>query len=300
MKKEMVGSLPLYLTGPTGVGKSGVAMALAKALGDVELINGDAFQLYRGFPLITACPSQEDRESVTHHLYEVLDPEEVCDVGRYRELALGAIADIRQRGKRALIVGGSGLYLKGLTHGLGDVPEQDPVLRAELDGWTLEAICEQLREVDPESLASIEGPNRRYLQRALEIFRQTGTPASQVRTSWKESPVGLVGFLLFRDRAELTKRIDARVKTMWEEGAAEEVLAVPRWSATSEKAIGVREILAWGQGRMSTEECISQIQQASRRYAKRQMTWFRRESWLQKIKVEEGEDMASIVRQLHA
>ena len=276
----------LYLAGPTGAGKSVVALEVASATG-AELVNADAFQLYRGLEVLTAAPTADDRERVPHHLYGVLGLEESCDAARYASMARAVLADLAARGVPAVVVGGSGLYLKALTHGLSDLPS-DPVVRAELAARPLDDKVAELRDVDPLGAAAMNLTNERYVDRALEIWRLTGRPASEARAAWEgPDPVGLCGVLLTWDREALCERIDRRVEAMFEGGAVAEVAAVVGAgrvvSPTAEKAIGFREIANHLAGRCTRDEAVAAIQQATRRYAKRQMTWFRRERWLKTV-----------------
>jgi tRNA dimethylallyltransferase len=269
----------VFVVGPTAVGKTVRALDLARLLGG-EIVNADAFQLYRGLPTLTACPSPDERALVPHHLFEVLSPAETCDAGRYLELARPVLADLAGRGKAAVIVGGSGLYVKALTHGLEDTPPSDPELRARLDALSHGEILRLLSRIDPASLASLGPHNRRYLQRAVEITLTARNPASSLRRAWNQTPSGLRGVLLERPREELAERIARRVDAMLAGDAVREVAAVTAWSSTSSRAIGVREIQALRRGETGLEECAEAIRAATRRYAKRQLTWFRRERWL--------------------
>lgn len=275
---------PFFLAGPTGSGKSALALALARHL-PAEIVNADAYQLYRGIATLTAGPTESDRQACPHHLYQILEPAESCDAGRYLSLALPVLAEISQRQRIPLVTGGSGLYLKALSHGLDDSVAVDPGLRAQLDRLSLEEIRERLARADPVSLCRIEPRNRRYLQRALEISLSAQRPASLLRTAWEGNPPGLRGVLVERPREELFARIERRVVTMFERGALAEVNAISTWSPTSLQAIGVREILAHLRGETSLAVCIESIQKATRRYARRQLTWFRREVWLHRITI---------------
>ncbi len=278
--------MTLYVAGPTGSGKSAFALQLAEAL-DGEIVNADAFQVYREIPILTAQPEADALAAVPHHLYGILGVAENCDAGRYLGQAKPVLEDIISRGKTAIVVGGSGLYIKALTHGLQDAPPASAELRQELDVLSTEALVSRLNEQDPEAAAAIDPRNRRYVQRALEIVLTTGRSWIESRQAWKEDVPHLQGILFLRDRQDLYARIDARVHSMFARGAVEEVRSVVSWSENAPKAIGVREIQALLRGEMEREPCIAAIQQASRRYAKRQMTWFRRENWLRPVDVSE-------------
>lgn len=281
---------PIYLCGPTASGKSAHALRLAQEL-DGEIVNADAFQLYRGLEILTAAPAPADFEIVPHHLYGVLDPAETCDAQRYLQLALPVIEEISSRGKTPIVTGGSGLYLKFLTHGPSPLPPGDAATRARLDALSLEELCQQLHSVDPEEAARINLRNRRYVARALEIFLLSGIPASQQRNNWQhvseEKEQHLQGYLLQVERAMLHHRIALRSAQMLQQGAITEVAKLrSQLSATCLKAIGVPQILAFLDGEIDAQLCEQKIIEATRQYAKRQETWFRRETWLQPIVVE--------------
>ncbi|MEM7011533.1 MAG: tRNA (adenosine(37)-N6)-dimethylallyltransferase MiaA [Verrucomicrobiota bacterium] len=281
-----VGECPIYIAGPTGCGKSAVAVRLAEKIGG-EIVNADAFQIYGELRIITARPSREDEERVPHHLYGAFSCMESCDASRYAEHAEPIVAEIAARGQTPIIVGGSGLYIKALTHGLQDAPPADPEIRAELNALSLQQLQDRLRELDPASADRIDPQNRRYVQRATEICLITGRPASEAREAWENDDPTLRGIVLTRPREELYERINQRVDLMIDEGAIEEVAAVETWSETAIKAIGVREIQQLLNGEIDKAECVAQIQQASRRFAKRQLTWFNREKWLTPMSADE-------------
>ena len=280
-----------YFTGPTGAGKSALAMQVAADCG-AEIVNADAFQLYRGLEILTAAPSALDRAKVPHHLYGVLEVGETCDAARYAVMARRVLAELAARGVPAFVVGGSGLYIKALTHGLSDLPS-DETVRAQLAARPLEEKIEQLRELDPVGAETMNLANPRYVDRALEICLLTGRPASEGRSAWRgPDPEGLHGVMLTWEREELYRRIDRRVVAMFEAGVVDEVAALAgsveagggrAWSLTVEKAIGWREISAYRAGTLSRDEVVAAMQLATRRYAKRQLTWFRREKWLKTV-----------------
>jgi len=282
---------PFYVCGPTASGKSARALALAR-LWDGEIVNADAFQLYRGLETITAAPTADELTGVPHHLYGVLDPSETCDSGRYLRMAQPVIDDIIARGKIPLITGGSGLYLKFLTHGPSPLPRGDASLRAALDATPLESLVAELCAVDPVEAAQINQQNRRYVSRAVEIFRLTGIPASAQRRNWEHVTAAkekeLRGIVLQVPRPLLHERIAARCFQMLENGAIEEIATHRHHlSQTCRKAIGVPQIIDLLDGKIDRDTCLQLITQATRQYAKRQETWFRRETWLQSVSWDE-------------
>lgn len=273
---------PFYIVGPTGSGKSAVAMALATRIGG-EIVNADAFQLYRGLDIVTAKPSPQDQRAVPHHLIDVLDPSETCDAHRYRTMALPVIEDIARRGRTAIIVGGSGLYVKALSHGLAPVPPGNPRLRDRLMQFTLPEKVIWLLRRDPHAARSVNLRNPRYVDRALEICLATGTPQSQIRQTFARTPADARGVVLHRSRHVLHERINQRVLDMVNAGLEQEVRQLAGLSSTAGKAIGIREMHQLIAGAWTLDEAIAAMQQATRRYAKRQITWFKRETWLQTI-----------------
>ena len=274
---------PLFICGPTASGKSSVALTLAKELNG-EIVNADAFQLYRGLETITAAPTQEEQEDIPHHLYSVADPSESHDAASYLKLAQPVIADIHSRGRLPIVVGGSGLYLKFLTHGPSPLPSADAALRQKLEGTPLPELFAQLQELDPEGAAKVDQKNPRYVQRALEICLLTGKPASELRASFRHrDESALKGIVLHWERPQLHERIALRTEQMLAGGAIEEVAQLTDISPTTAKAIGIREIQQHLAGEITREQCAELITIATRQYAKRQLTWFRREKWLQQL-----------------
>ncbi len=260
-----------------------MAVELAEKIGG-EIVNADAFQLYTGLDILTAKPTQAERARVPHHLYDVLPLTEACDAQRYHHLALPIIQEISERGRVPIVVGGSGLYIKALTHGLSPLPEGDPVLRARLASLPLEEKVAQLLSLDPAAATTVPLQNPRYVERALEICLLAGRPQSELRQGFETQQVSAQGVFLEWEREKLYQRINQRVLSMMESGLVEEVAALETAaSKTAEKAIGVREARAFLEGQISREECVASIQQNTRHYAKRQCTWFRREKWLQTI-----------------
>jgi len=286
-----------FIVGPTATGKSELGADVAQVL-NAEIVSADAFQIYRGLDLLTAKPDASTLVKAPHHLIGTISLTEEMNAEKYRRLALRAIEEINSRGKLALVVGGSGLYVKALTHGLPPLPEPDPKLREKLMAMSLDELRSQLIELDPETARKIDVKNRRRLVRALEICLLTGKSASLQREQWTVAASlceaqtadlmggrrgashseAATGVFVFRDREELYARINQRVEAMFEKGVIEEVRASGTTSATASQMIGLREICELLEGRMSLSPCISEIQQATRRYAKRQLTWFRQQT----------------------
>ena len=271
-----------FIAGPTASGKSELAADVAAHCG-AEVVSADAFQIYRGFPILTAQPDEATLRKVPHHLINSVPPTEEMSAEKLRGLAEAAIENINQRGKLALIVGGSGLYIKALTHGLAPLPAVDPELRAELNGLSLEELTARLAVVDPPGAAKIDRRNKRRVVRALEIFAQTNAPASAQRLEWQEVSSGAPGVFVFRDCAELYARIDRRVEAMFRDGVMEEAARLGALSKTAAKTLGLDQVRQLLEGKISSSDCIVEIQQATRRYAKRQLTWFRRQTNLEPL-----------------
>ena len=283
-----------FIAGPTASGKSLLAADVAARCG-AEIVSADAFQIYCGLPLLTAQPDEATLRKVPHHLIGTVPPSEAMSAEKFRELALSAIEDINRRGKLAIVVGGSGLYLKALTHGLAPLPAVDPRLRAELGVLSLEELNDRLLSVDPLGAETIDRKNKRRLVRALEIFAQTGRPASGQRAEWDQDVRDLHSVVVFRDRAELYARIDRRVDEMFRNGVTEEVGRVAEVSTTAARALGFSQIRLLREGKISQAECAAAIQQATRRYAKRQLTWFSRQTTLEPLNLSLLKDHAAAV-----
>ncbi|TAE74284.1 MAG: tRNA (adenosine(37)-N6)-dimethylallyltransferase MiaA [Verrucomicrobia bacterium] len=273
-----------FVCGPTASGKSARALDLAREL-DGEIVNADAFQLYRKVEVLTAAPPAEDRKQVSHHLYGVLDPIQPIDAMGYLRLVIPKITEIVDRGKTPILVGGSGLYLKFLSHGPSPLPPGDPILRAELDALPLSTLVDRLREIDPVEAARTALANRRYVSRALEVCLLAGVPCSSLRDDWEQATqtrsASLRGIVLSPPRGELHQRISQRTRAMLDGGAIEEVASLGETAPGLEKAIGLREIRRHLAGEISRDDCADLIDAATRQYAKRQESWFRREHWLQ-------------------
>jgi tRNA dimethylallyltransferase len=220
------------------------------------------------------------------------------DVAQYLEAAQSCIAEIRSRKKLPVVVGGTGLYLRALTRGLSDLPKADAALRAQLDAAPFEELQQRITALDPDGAGRIDLKNKRRLIRAIEVCILTGKPFSNFRNEWKTLPENITAFLLARDREDLCERIDRRVIGMFRNGAIDEVRRLADAGPTASQAIGFREIRALLAGKINDDECITLVQQATRRYAKRQLTWFRREPFFESINLSQNTDLESAIAKI--
>ncbi|MDB4055236.1 tRNA (adenosine(37)-N6)-dimethylallyltransferase MiaA [Akkermansiaceae bacterium] len=291
----------IYVCGPTASGKSSLAIELACLL-DGEIVNADAYQLYRGLEIISAAPDASELICAPHCLYGVLEQEELCDAMQFRKMALTAIAEIQSRGKLPIITGGSGLYLKFLSHGPSPVPTGDEALREQLALESDDALVARLCEIDPEGAELTNLKNRRYVIRALEICLLSGRKMSELKNDWKHKSdaieKNLRGVYLQWDKDLLRDRINRRVDIMLELGAIKEVAALKNPSATCEKAIGIPQIKSYLAGEIDLTECKERIAAATRQYAKRQRTWFSKENWLTPCPIDPDTVMKDLAEEL--
>ena len=275
------------ITGPTASGKTALSLSLAKAL-DGEIISCDSMQIYRGMDIGTAKATSAEREEVAHHLIDIVSPLDNFSVESYREMATRCCRELDSRGKTPLFVGGTGLYIDSLTRGSAmSVPESDSDYRDRiLEGLKtdedIDALWQRLYEVDAESADKIHKNNIKRVIRALEIYDKTGRKKSDLdRESQNFIPEVFVGMITldFLDRELLYSRIDTRVDIMVEQGLISEVESLYRRGLLSGKtasaAIGYKEIVDFLESKCTLNEAIEKIKLASRRYAKRQLTWFR-------------------------
>jgi tRNA dimethylallyltransferase len=304
----------VVLSGPTAVGKTRVAVALAPLLG-AEIVCADSRTVYRHMDIGTAKPSPEDRRAVPHHLLDVVDPDEVLTLAQYQRLADRAIAEIRARGHLPLLVGGTGLYIRAVVDRIA-IPRVPPnwELRTQLEEEERRegpgALHRRLQAVDPLAASRIHPRNLRRIIRALEVYAATGTPISafqdQVRGGrWTPPPAGTALLLaLTLDRARLYRRIDQRIDAQLSSGLVEEVRALlragysPRLPAL--QALGYKEIVPYLEGRTTLPEAVALLRRNTRRYAKRQITWLRADPRYRWVDVDDlpPEEVAALLRRI--
>lgn len=268
----------VILTGPTGCGKSALALDLAEQLGG-EIVSADSMTLYRGMDIGTAKPTTAERERIRHHLLDLLDPGESANVAWWRDRAAAACADIAARGKLPVLVGGTPFYLQAVLYGLFDSPPADEPLRRQLEAEDRFVLHARLAEVDPPTATRLHPNDVRRVVRALEVFALTGRPISSFQESWSAPPAPIPIVVLDRPRDELYRRIDSRVEAMLAAGWLDECrrLRESPLSREAGQALGYPELLAFLAGTGPPwNETVARICTRTRQFAKRQLTWFRR------------------------
>lgn len=274
----------ILLSGPTAVGKTELALEIALRLG-TEIVNADSMQVYRHMDIGTAKPGAKERALVPHHLLDVADPDESFDAARYAELARPVIETLLERRKIPLIVGGTGLYLKILTKGIcpgapGSQGVKKQLIR-EMEEQGLPKLYEELLRVDPDAGRRIHPHDRQRIVRALEVFRLTGIPLSlrQSQHRFNERIYRSIKIFLYRERNVLYERINRRVRQMIDEGLLEEVRRLMERGYGPElkpmQSLGYKQMAAYLRGELAWDSAVSEMQRATRQYAKRQLTWFR-------------------------
>ena len=298
----------ICITGPTATGKTRLGVDLSLEL-EGEVISCDSMQVYRGMDIGTAKATEEEMRGVPHHMLDVVSPKESYSVGRYVQEAGAWAEDIAQRGKMPVVVGGTGLYMDSLVRGI-DFAESpgDDSLRRELEGIGRsrggEALLDMLKEFDPEAAACIHPNNLKRIIRAIEIYRLTGKTITRHDEESRLRPDAFEAVrivLSFEDREKLYERIDRRVDIMMERGLLGEVRALLEGGLSREStamaAIGYKELAEYLDGECSLEDAVQRIKQDSRRYAKRQLTWFRRygdAKWIYVDKCRDFEEVRQI------
>lgn len=298
--------IPLIaIVGPTASGKTSLTVELCKAIGG-EAVSCDSMQIYKGMDIATAKPTAEEMQGIPHHLIGFAEPDEVFSVAKYCEYAKNIISDIHSRGKKAVLVGGTGLYYSSLVDNIEFLPEDTDFeyremlkCRAEKEG--AQVLLDELAAVDPEAASRLHPNNLGRIIRALEIYRTTGktiTEQNELSRS-NETPFETVSFCLdARDRQFLYDRINRRVDIMLESGLEAEARAFFEnpLGRTARQAIGYKELYPYFAGEKSFEECIENLKMQTRRYAKRQLTWFRRDERMNFIFIDDYADTDEMLR----
>ncbi len=297
--------IPLIaIIGPTASGKTSLAVEICKRI-DGEAVSCDSMQIYKGMDIATAKPTAEEMQGIPHHLIGFVEPDEQFSVYKYCEKAKAIIDDIVSRGKKAVIVGGTGLYFNSLVDNIEYLPDETDFdyreelkKRAETEG--ADVLLSELREIDPQAAEKLHLNNVGRIIRALEIYRATGKTKSEQNEQSKKnpSPFKLTAVCLdARDRQFLYNRINKRVDTMLESGLlkeAEGFLNSPLGN-TAKQAIGYKELTPYFNGEKTLEECIDNLKMQTRRYAKRQLTWFRRDDRMNYLYIDEYDSLDSLV-----
>jgi len=297
----------ICIAGPTASGKTALSIALAQEL-NAEIVSCDSMQVYRRMDIGTAKPTAQEREGIPHHMLDVAEPDEDFSVSRYCAQAAPIVDSILARGKTCIIVGGTGLYMDSLIRGNDFAPFPSTGMRQRLEAQPIEEVFSQLQTIDPEAAARLHLSDKKRIIRAMEVYLETGETitAHNKRTQAIPPRYAPIWFALEdENRQDLYDRIDRRVDVMLEMGLVDEIRSlldsgIPK-TCTAMQAIGYKEFLSALDGHISIEEAADQVRQSSRRYAKRQLTWFRRNGsihWLRRKPASTGEEILSRARQI--
>ncbi len=300
----------LFLVGPTAVGKTAFALDLAEHL-ETEIIGADSMQIYRYMDIGTGKPTRQERERVAHHLVDFVHPSESYSVGKYRREASAVIDRMHEAGQVPLIVGGTGLYIRALTQGLFNGPEADPEIRNSLKEFALakgaNALYNHLKSVDPSAACKIHPNDERRLIRALEVYRITGRPISELQAEQKRNIESTFRFILFGltlSRNKLYGVIDKRVDQMINQGLLDEVRSLMAMGidpkAVSMQGLGYKEIIPVVLGKEKLRDAVDLLKKETRHFAKRQMTWFQAEKRISWIDLGEFRDRKEALNRLLA
>ena len=295
----------ICIAGPTASGKTALAVAMAKAL-DGEVVSCDSMQVYQYMDIGTAKPTKDEMQGIPHHMLDVAQPQEDFSVSRYCQMAAPIVDDIISRGKTAIIAGGTGLYMDALIRGNDFAPYPSTGMRekleAQADAEGMEAMLQLLRSIDPTAASKLHPADRKRILRALEVYYETGQTITAHNEKTQRLPPRYtpVWFALEDvNRQALYDRIDRRVESMVQSGLIEEIQALLAMGippkCTAMQAIGYKEFLDMLNGQCSMDEAVARVQQASRHYAKRQLTWFRRNPAIHWLRREEGEETGQIL-----
>ena len=301
----------ICIAGPTASGKTSLAVELAKEFNG-EVVSCDSMYVYRRMCIGTAKPTEEEMQGIPHHMIDVADPDEDFSVSRYCDMAAPIVDDIVARGKTAIIAGGTGLYMDSLIKGNDFAPFPSTGMREKLEAQAdregMEAMLELLRSIDPDAAAKLHLSDRKRIIRALEVYYETGETITAHNIKTQAIPPRYTPLWLgldFADRAELYRRIDMRVDIMLQQGLVEEIKTllasgIPQ-KCTAMQAIGYKEFVSALDGQCSIEEAAEEVRKSSRHYAKRQLTWFRRNKnihWLTRTTGETIEEIICRARQV--
>lgn len=298
--KQETGQPLVILTGPTAVGKTALSIALAKTING-EIVSADSMQVYRHMDIGSAKITTEEMAGVPHHLIDVLEPTEAFNVVIFQKLAKEAMAEIYGRGRIPILVGGTGFYIQAVLYDIDFTEnDEDTALRKELEALAesegAEALYDRLKVVDPASCESIHAHNIKRVIRALEFYEKTGQPISAHNEEQRQnvSPYRFAYFVLNDRREEIYSRIDLRVEQMVAAGLVEEVCKLKDMGCTKDmvsmQGLGYKEILRYLEGELTLEEAVYLIKRDTRHFAKRQLTWFRREKeviWVEKSEIDQ-------------
>jgi len=288
---------PIYLCGPTAIGKSAIALELASRLGG-EIISVDSMQVYRGMDIGTAKPTPAERNAIPHHLIDVATLTETFDAAQFVRLAKNAERTINV----PIYCGGTGLCFNALLQGLGDAPASDPQLRAELERLPLHDLLEELKIKDAATFATIDQKNPRRVIRAIEVIRVSGRLFSEQRSQWTQTQPSSAVIGLDCDRVWLHGRIEQRVDEMFAQGLVAETLALLdqglRENRTASQALGYKQVIEHLDGKSSLRETVELVKLRTRQFAKRQLTWFRRQLPCQWFQVAAGQSPREVADRL--
>ncbi len=289
----------IVISGPTAAGKTDFSIKLAKEIGG-EIISADSMQVYKGLDIGTDKVSPEKAEGIKHYLIDIREPYEYFSVADFVKEADRAIKEIWKRGKIPIVVGGTGFYIRSLLYGLPELPGRSKEVRERLKSLSTEELFEMLKKVDPDYASKIGKNDRKRIIRALEVFELTGKPISSFR-SVRKPRYKFLAYFLYRDRDELYRRIENRVDSQIERGLVEEAKILLKYGKeiTAFQALGYKEMLEYIEGKKTLEEAVKLLKRRTKEFAKRQFTWFRKETdfkWINLSQVGE-EEAIEIIKQ---